>query len=116
MAVPQKPLPPARSTDAVERQRAEAKASISITKEPNPAPDAGEERSFKYDDEEYMIPPVGDWPIDVLESIQDDKMIPAVRALLGPVQWGIFKKKPRTNRDFYDLTAELFKEDGGRGE
>lgn len=107
MAAQQRPLPPARSTEAIERQRAEAKDAV---------PDGGEERSFKYDDVEYFIPAVGDWPIDVLEGLQDDKMIPAVRALLGPAQWAIFKEKPRTNKDFYALTEQLFKEDASRAE
>lgn len=109
MAAPQRPLPPARSTDAVERQRAEAKAS-------DPIPDGGTERSFKYDGEEYFVEPVGDWPIDVLEAMQDDKMVIAVRAVLGPVQWALFKQKKRTNKDFYGLTEELFKEDASRAE
>lgn len=111
MTAPQRPLPSARSTDAVERQRAEAKSS-----ETSEAPEGVGEYSFKYDDVEYFVKAVSDWPIDVLEGMQDDKLLIAIRALLGPEQWKTFKSKPRTNKDFYAFTEELFKGDASRAE
>jgi len=44
-------------------------------------------RIAKWRDLELTVPPVAEWDLDVLEALEDDNWIIALRALLGPEQW-----------------------------
>lgn len=107
-----------RSTANVERQRAEV---VTLPGDALPKVDGGtaeeeETRSFKYDGVEYTIPHASNWDVDVMEGIEDGKMFIAVRSLLGPEQWGVFKANKPTNKQFYELVNAVFGGDDERAE
>lgn len=58
----------------------------------------------EYDGATYAIPPIADWDLEVLESVEDGRITGAVRILLGDEQWRKFKAGHKVS----DL-RELFK-------
>lgn len=54
---------------------------------------------FTYDGETYTVPNTTEWDLAVIEALEDEKIIAAVRAIVGLDQWAIFKKKPRKVED-----------------
>jgi hypothetical protein len=44
----------------------------------------------------FTVPPPADWPVEVYEALEDDKVITATRQLLGPEQWAAFKASTPT--------------------
>jgi hypothetical protein len=77
-----------------------AVASAALEAEAN-APAPGEDFAVvavPYGGQTYTVPASAeDWPLEVLESIDDDKIVIALRVLLGSKQWARFKStKPRT--------------------
>ncbi|MFJ1581786.1 hypothetical protein ACIOC1_00415 [Streptomyces sp. NPDC088197] len=89
---PQAEQPPPATVAAV--------ASAALEAEANP-PALGEDFAVvavPYGGQTYTVPASAeDWPLEVLESIDDDKIVIALRVLLGPKQWKRFKStKPRT--------------------
>lgn len=60
---------------------------------------AGKEVSFKYRELSFSIPTSENWPIDVIEAIEEDKNASALKALLGEKQWSEFKKHYNTVGD-----------------
>ena len=67
----------------------------------------GTDIAFDFDGDSYTVPPTSDWDLDVLEAIEDGKMIGAVRSLLGVSQWATFKAKRRTASDAAALYEAL---------
>lgn len=67
-----------------------------------------EELSFDYDGERYVYTAAVVRDLEVLEAFEDDKVIKAVRLILGPVQWGKFKLKKRTDEDFQGICEAMF--------
>lgn len=63
---------------------------------------------FEYDGEKYSYDKAMNKDLDVLEAFEDEKIIKAVRLLLGPKQWSTFKKKKRDDEDFNDICEALF--------
>lgn len=57
---------------------------------------------FTFDGEDYEVAPTSEWDIEAVEAFEDEKIIAAVRALLGLEQWKKFKQKKRS---VADLTA-----------
>jgi hypothetical protein len=55
----------------------------------------GEGSEFEFGGYVYTIPGRDDWPIDVVEALEDEKMLKAAASLLGPAQWGAFKQRHR---------------------
>lgn len=52
--------------------------------------------NFEYGDLSFSIPTSENWPIDVLENVEDGKLTGALKALLGDDQWDKFKEKYNT--------------------
>jgi hypothetical protein len=71
--------------------------------------------SFEYDAETYTIASTKEWGIDVIEAIEDEKIVSAIRAILGDKQWANFKKKPRTVDDLNTLFEHISKAAGLQG-
>lgn len=55
--------------------------------------------SFEHDEETYTIPTADEWSLSALEAFEDGKHTTLMREILGPVQWAMFKKKPRVIAD-----------------
>ena len=57
----------------------------------------------------FTVPPAKDWPVEVYEALEDDKVIGATRQLLGPEQWAAFKASTPapTLADFQTLSELL---------
>lgn len=68
-----------------------------------------------FDGETYKVPPTNKWDIEVLESFESEKIISAVRALVGPAQWAKFKSKTRTVEDLNAFVEVLTKATGIQG-
>lgn len=71
--------------------------------------------SFDYDDGSYTIAPTKEWSLDVLEAIEDEKIVAALRAILGADQWLLFKSKPRKVEDLNALFEAISKASGLQG-
>ena len=71
--------------------------------------------TFTYDGVKYTVDNTMDWDLDVLEAIEDDKIVTIVRALLGPDQWAKFKAKPRKVTDLNELFEAIAKAVGLKG-
>lgn len=59
--------------------------------------------SFSYDGDDYTIPPSEDWPIEVVESIEEGRVVSAIKALLGPEQYAAFRAGHSTVKDLNGL-------------
>ena len=71
--------------------------------------------SFTFDGVKYSVDNTMDWDIEVLEAVEDDKIVTIVRALLGPEQWEKFKAKPRKVADLNALFEAIAKAVGLQG-
>lgn len=70
---------------------------------------------FTFDGVKYTVDNTMDWDLDVLEAVEDDKIVTIVRTLLGPEQWAKFKSKPRKVADLNDLFQAIAKAVGLQG-
>lgn len=71
--------------------------------------------SFTFDGVKYSVDNTMDWDLDVLEAVEDDKIVTIVRALMGPDQWAKFKSKPRKVADLNALFEAIAKAVGLKG-
>jgi hypothetical protein len=71
--------------------------------------------AFTFDGVKYSVDNTMDWDLEVLEAVEDDKIVSIVRALLGPDQWAKFKAKPRKVADLNDLFQAIAKAVGLQG-
>jgi hypothetical protein len=71
--------------------------------------------TFVHDGENYSIATTKEWGIDVIEAIEDEKIVSAIRAILGDKQWATFKNKPRTVDDLNSLFESISKAAGLQG-
>lgn len=75
-------------------------AKAEATKKPHP---------FTFDGESYTVPNTTNWDLSVIEALEDEKIIAAVRAIVGLEQWAKFKKKTRKVEDlnaFFEKISE----------
>lgn len=70
---------------------------------------------FTFDGELYVIAPTKEWDLDALEALEEDKVVTAVRLILGAGQWSRFRSKPRTVGDMEELFAEAQRAGGVEG-
>lgn len=71
--------------------------------------------SFTFDGDKYQIDPTSEWDLDVLEAVEDGKIVSLVRAILGDKQWEKFKAKPRKVDDLNRLFEAISKATGIQG-
>jgi hypothetical protein len=71
--------------------------------------------SFTFDGVKYSVDNTMEWDLEVLEAVEDDKIVSIVRALLGPDQWAKFKAKPRKVTDLNELFQAIAKAVGLQG-
>jgi hypothetical protein len=48
---------------------------------------------FEFEGETYTAPASSEWDLDVLEALEEGRMIAAVKALVGPEQYARFRAK-----------------------
>lgn len=70
------------------------------------------EISYEYKGFTYHVATYRKWDLDAMEAFEDNKALSAVRALLGPEQWKVFKKTKPTVGDFEDFAEGLFEQTG----
>ena len=75
----------------------------------------GQPIEFSFDGELYTIEPSIEWDLGVLEAVEEDRIVTAVRLMLGAEQWSRFRSKPRVVRDLNDLFTEAQKAAGIEG-
>lgn len=69
----------------------------------------GDNFKVEFNGDTYDIPPADDWPLEVLESIDEQRMTSALRALLGEDQYETFRKtnkKVRALGEFFDVAGK----------
>lgn len=71
--------------------------------------------TFTFDGVKYTVDNTMDWDLEVLEAVEDDKIVTIVRALMGPDQWAQFKSKPRKVTDLNALFEAIAKAVGLKG-
>lgn len=71
--------------------------------------------TFTFDGDKYQINPTTEWDVDVLEAVEDGKVVSVVRAILGDKQWETFKVKPRKVEDLNKLFEAISKAVGIQG-
>lgn len=71
--------------------------------------------TFTFDGDKYVIAPTQEWDLDVLEAVEDGKVVSVVRALLGAKQWEKFKATPRKVEDLNKLFEAISKAVGIQG-
>lgn len=71
--------------------------------------------SFTFDGVKYSVDSTMDWDLEVLEAVEDDKIVTIVRTLMGPEQWAKFKAKPRKVADLNALFEAIAKAVGLQG-
>lgn len=71
--------------------------------------------SFTYEGEKYTIPTTKEWDLDVIEAVEDEKIIAVVRGILGADQWATFKSKPRKVEDLNTFFNAISKAAGLQG-
>lgn len=71
--------------------------------------------AFEFEGETYEVAPTSEWDLDVMERYEDGQIATAVRALLGPAQWGRFRAKPRKVADLEALFSTIEKALGVSG-
>lgn len=76
---------------------------MSDSEQTSPAADEKTLVTFEHDGETYTIPTADEWSLDAIEAFEDGKNASLIRAILGPVQWAMFKRKPRKGSDLGDL-------------
>lgn len=96
---------PKRAGKVADAQRAEA-----TTEDPN---SEGWEVPFR--GLVFRIPPQEQWDVDVFEAFENDKIVTALKALLGPVQWAMFREAGRGMAAVGEL-YEVLEEVVGLGE
>jgi hypothetical protein len=69
-------------------------------------PQGSDLRLVLYNGDTYVIGDPAEWDIQVFEDIEDQRLVTAVRAILGPVQWVKFKSKKPNAAEF----GKFFKE------
>lgn len=74
----------------------------------------GNNVSFEFDGDTYVIPPASEWDLDALEAFEADKVVTCVRLILGDAQWSGFRKTHRTVGDLNRMFAALQRA-GGTG-
>jgi len=70
------------------------------------------ELKFTYDGYDYTVDKEMITDLDVLELFEDDKLIKAIKMILGAKQWAQFRSKRRGSKDLNDLAKLLFAEIG----
>lgn len=70
---------------------------------------------FTFDGEKYSVAPTVDWDVEVLEAVEDEKIVAVVRAILGEKQWTQFKAKKRKVEDLTRLFEAISKAAGLQG-
>lgn len=107
--------PSTRGATTVARQRAEAKAQAGEQVETDAA-NSSTQREVEFEGVTYKIPPVSDWPIEVMEFVDEARWLAAVKAVLGPEQWETYKAPGRTNSQFFVFVDKLFGDGEARAE
>lgn len=69
----------------------------------------GKEIKFEFDGENYVIPPVEEWDLEIFDAQEADKFATVVRLLLGEEQNATFRKVKRTMKDAADLMEAVYK-------
>ncbi len=67
---------------------------------------------FTFDGEQWTMPSAEDWDLEVFELVEDQKIVSAVRMILGEKQWTKFKSKKRKAEDLMDMFVEIQKRMG----
>lgn len=60
-----------------------------------------DEITFEYGELSFTIPTSENWPIDVIEAVEEGRMTGALKALLGDRQWAKFKGSHNTVGDLH---------------
>lgn len=71
--------------------------------------------SFTYEGDKYTIPTTKEWDLEVIEAVEDEKIVAVVRGILGAEQWAAFKSKSRTVDDLNSLFTAISKAAGLQG-
>jgi hypothetical protein len=71
---------------------------------------------FEYDGDTYRLADVrkDGWDLGVLEAIEEDKYILAVKRMLGEEQWALFRSKRRGSADLLALFEAAWQAGGVR--
>ncbi|MGC5319314.1 hypothetical protein ACPXB5_11310 [Micromonospora arida] len=75
----------------------------------------GENLTFEHDGKSYTITPPTDWDVEIHGALEDERVIAAVKLILGPAQWGQYTVKPRNLAAFYSLLTDIEKAVGISG-
>lgn len=90
-----------------------AKARAAVKKEATPD-ELPEKVTITYDGEDYEIEVAAFDDIEVMEAVEENKFVGAVKALLGPAQWLRFKSKKRSySVDVVEILNLISKEIAG---
>lgn len=67
------------------------------------------EKAFEveFDGEKYKIEPAGEWSIDILEAVEDERFLTAVRLIVGEDQLKKFRKKHTKLRELNEFLVAL---------
>lgn len=93
-APPPAPLPPQVQQTPVEQPPAAVAAVAASALQAEATPDVPQFQTVAvpYGGNVFTVPADREtWSLDVLEALEDDKLVRALRGLLGPKQWGRFK-------------------------
>lgn len=72
------------------------------------ATDSTEPKKLTLGENEYLVPAGSDaWPLAALEGFEEGKIVAALRALLGPDQWGRLKSTGATLSDLNTLAEQI---------
>lgn len=63
---------------------------------------------FDYDGVSYRVERDALQTVVVLEALQDDKIIPLIRGIVGPGQWRLFNTKSRSLDELVKFSEILF--------
>lgn len=63
---------------------------------------------FKFDGVTYSVERTALQTVAVLEALQDEKIIPLIRSIVGPAQWKTFNSKTRSVEELVKFSEVLF--------
>lgn len=86
------------------------KRSPAAKAEATAATDEG--REFTFAGNTYKLPPPGDYSIETVEAVEEQRWISAVKHLLGPAQWRLYKSRHPKAKEAFDFIEAMFAEDG----
>lgn len=68
----------------------------------------GQGVTFEFGGRQYTIPPSDDWDIELVEAFERDRLVEAMKLLLGTEQWEEFRKhhtKLRELNEFFEAAT-----------